>query len=175
MPIERVHGHGFQTTGTMRRSPLQRKTHLLRAGLAGALATIPMTAVMVLWHRRLPAMQREPLPPAQVTESLLASVGLHDDLTQDQKLPLVLANHFAYGAAMGGLYGVLAGPRARHSRLSSGVLYGLTVWGANYLGLLPSFELYRSAKDEPVERNILMIAAHIVWGASLGALMEVGD
>src|SRR4051794_2125178 len=150
-------------------------TRLHRGGLSGVLATVPMTVLMVLWHRRLPVRQRDPLPPAQITNSLLESVDLHDDLTPDQKLPLVLMNHFAYGAAMGSLYGLMAGARTKQWPIPAGVGYGLTVWATNYLGVVPSFDLYRSANDEPAERNLLMISAHIVWGASLGALIKFGD
>jgi uncharacterized membrane protein YagU involved in acid resistance len=168
VPIKRVQNR-------IARQPVREwSTRLIRGGLAGVLATVPMTVLMVLWHRRLPARQRDPLPPAQVTDSLLESVDLHDDLTPDQKLPFVFTNHFAYGAAMGSLYGLVAGSRPKQNPISSGIIFGLTVWAANYVGLLPSFNLYRSAKDEPAERNRLMISAHIVWGASLGVLTKGG-
>jgi hypothetical protein len=36
--------------------------------------------------------------------------------------------------------------------------------------LLPSIDLHRPATREPAERNGLMIAAHVVWGAAIGAL-----
>jgi putative membrane protein len=57
-------------------------------------------------------------------------------------------------------------------KVAEGVLFGLAVWGGSYLGLLPGTGLYRSAKDEAPERNALMIAAHIIWGASLGVLVD---
>jgi hypothetical protein len=174
-PASPVHGQIRRSIPLTNGSASKRSIRLLRGGMAGILATVPMTVLMVLWHRRLPFQQRDPLPPAQVTESLLASVDLHDDLAPSQKLPLIFTNRFAYGAAMGSLYGLLAGPRSRQHPISSGILYGLTVWAANYGGLLPSFNLYRSAKDEPAERNLLVISAHVVWGASLGALTKVAD
>jgi hypothetical protein len=131
-----------------------------------------MTALMVLWRRGLPWRQREALPPAQITNSLLASVDLDDDLSSPQQARLALANHFAYGAAMGSIYGLIAGAPSNQRPIASGVGYGLAVWAVNYLGLLPSLGLYRSARDEPPQRNLLMVSAHVLWGAGLGLLTE---
>jgi uncharacterized membrane protein YagU involved in acid resistance len=50
----------------------------------------------------------------------------------------------------------------------NGVAYGLGVWTASYLGLLPALGLLAPATEHPARRNALMIAAHVVWGASLG-------
>jgi hypothetical protein len=52
------------------------------------------------------------------------------------------------------------------------VTYGLAVWSASYLGWLPAVGLYRSALDDSPRRNLLMLSAHVVWGACLGALTE---
>jgi hypothetical protein len=52
----------------------------------------------------------------------------------------------------------------------AGTLYGLVVWGASYLGLVPALGLLSPATRHPRRRNALMIAAHLVWGAALGLL-----
>src|SRR5436190_23311022 len=98
----------------------------LAGALAGALATIPMTVIMLVGHRRLPVRQRDPLPPGQITDSLLAEIDLHDDLSREQKAALALLNHFAYGAAMGSLFGALPKPSPL-PRMASGIGYGLLV------------------------------------------------
>jgi len=46
------------------------------------------------------------------------------------------------------------------------------VWGGSYLGLLPSLGILRPATDHPAQRNALMIAAHLVWGATLGGALQ---
>jgi len=60
--------------------------------------------------------------------------------------------------------------------MMSGCIYGLGVWSCSYLGWLPASGLYRSAVNHTPERNTLMIAAHLVWGASLGlATLVISD
>jgi uncharacterized membrane protein YagU involved in acid resistance len=148
---------------------------MIFGALAGFIATAPMSAVMFAGHRRLPWNQRDPLPPEQITLNALDAAGLDDDLSRSQSAALTVFNHFAYGAATGSLYGALISTCRPASPLTSGIVYGLGVWGVSYLGLLPSLGLYRAATKEPAERNWLMVTAHIVWGVSLGVLMEIGQ
>jgi hypothetical protein len=131
------------------------------------LATIPMTALMVAGHRRLPWNERDPLPPGQITERLLQAIDAHDDLPPQDKAKLALLNHVAYGGAIGALYGLATKGAPQHP-VASGIGHGLAVWAANYLGILPSLELYRSATQDSTRRNRLMISVHVLWGASLG-------
>lgn len=140
---------------------------MLRGGLAGFAATAPMTLAMDLMHRRLPARERYPLPPSEITEELTSRAGLADDLSPAEHTALTMANHFAYGAATGALYPLVA-DRLPGGAAAKGVVYGLGVWAASYLGLLPSLGILTPASEHPRERNALMIAAHVVWGAALG-------
>jgi uncharacterized membrane protein YagU involved in acid resistance len=143
--------------------------HRIIAGaLAGLVATIPMSICMLAGYRRLPWGKRDPLPPEQITKNVLSGVGLRDDLSERQEQALVVLNHFGYGATMGAVYGMLPHSPAPAGSLACGIAYGLSVWAASYLGWLPAAGLYRSATEEPRQRNELMIAAHVVWGASLG-------
>ena len=54
-----------------------------------------------------------------------------------------------------------------------GVLFGLIVWAASYLGLLPLIGMSESGQREPGRRNLMMIAAHVVWGATMGVVAKV--
>jgi hypothetical protein len=126
-----------------------------------------MTVVMELLHGLLPAREQHPLPPRHVTERVLEAADLHDDLTEGQKQQATLANHYAYGTGAGGVYGLLA-PHLPFGPAVNGIGYGLGVWAASYLGLLPAAGLYPPATEEHPGRNALMIAAHVVWGATLG-------
>jgi putative membrane protein len=136
---------------------------LLRGAVAGAFATAPMSLVMLLMQRALPG-RREPLPPRQITEELLddAQVGAGEPEIQT----LTLAGHFGYGALCGVLYALL--PRG----VLAGTMFGLLVWTVSYLGLLPAAGLFPPATEKPACQNALMIAAHIIWGASLGILLR---
>jgi len=139
--------------------------------IAGLLATVPMTLVMTAMHRALPSSDREPLPPIQITENAAATAGLDLGHHEETHKTATLAAHFGYGAAVGSLYGTFAGSTGL-PKPAEGLLYGLAVWAGSYLGIVPGAGLYRSAADESPARNGLMISAHIVWGTSLGLLMD---
>ena len=79
--------------------------------------------------------------------------------------------HFGDGAGAGTVYA----PRSRGVPLppvAGGIAYGLVVWTASYLGLLPVVGLISPAINHPARRNALMIVAHVVWGATLALLLE---
>ncbi len=144
---------------------------LLRGCLAGLAATVPMTVVMEVMYRRLPLSQRYPLPPRQITMRVVHEAGLQQELDEEERVGVTLASHFAYGSAAGGVYSGFSGKIPGHPSIK-GAAYGLLVWGGSYLLGLPGLGLLRPATQHPAQRNALMIAAHIVWGATLGLLVE---
>jgi uncharacterized membrane protein YagU involved in acid resistance len=139
--------------------------------LAGLTATAPMTAAMIAMHKALPARERYPLPPRKVTMRAAQLVGLKKHLDEPDKKAATLAAHFGYGAAMGGIFALLA-PRTPGPPVAKGIGWGLIVWATSYLGLLPATGLHEPATQHPRERNILMILAHVIWGGSLGLLLS---
>jgi len=138
--------------------------------IAGLRATIPMTLVMETIFRNLPWYQRYPLPPRKVTMELAETLGVKQELNEPQRHALTLASHLGYGAAMGVLYSLTA--QRRLPGALGGAVFGLGVWAGNYLALLPAARLHPNAAHSPAERNGLMIAAHLVWGAVLGASLN---
>ena len=145
---------------------------LLSGAVAGFTATIPMTVVMLTLHRRaLPAHQRYPLPPRHITMRAAGKARVRQQLDETDRTATTYAAHFGYGTATGAVYGALA-PHVPGKPLVKGTSYGLLVWALSYLGLLPALDLHRPATREPAGRNALMIMAHVVWGAALGALTE---
>ncbi|HAE50229.1 MAG: hypothetical protein CMO30_07955 [Tistrella sp.] len=46
------------------------------------------------------------------------------------------------------------------------------MWAASYLGWIPAARILKPATRHPWRRNLLMIAAHLVWGASLAKGLE---
>lgn len=147
-------------------SPVARAA---RGALAGLTATFPMTIVMSRLYPILPARERHPLPPRHITEKLAGESGLAHGLDEGGMKAVTLASHFAYGAASGSLFGLLAGFAPRPLALS-GVVYGLLVWAISYLGWLPATGVLPDSRNESARRNGLMIAAHVVWGGVTGAL-----
>ncbi len=138
-----------------------RTSPLLLGALAGIVGTAAMTAAMRGMHRHLPARERYPLPPREIIEGMLperANVALAEPRRQN----LTLTAHFGYGAATGALFPLLH-PKGG---AAPGALYGVLVWGASYLGLMPGLGILTPATRHPPRRNLLMVAAHLVWGAT---------
>jgi hypothetical protein len=123
---------------------------ILAGAIAGLVATAPMTAVMrVLWDK-LPEHERYPAPPREIV-----------DRTAGGGQTATLLAHFGYGALCGAVFAA-SGRRG----VADGILFGLGVWGASYLGLLPGLGVLRSASTHPLRRNAMMLAAHATWGAA---------
>lgn len=153
--------HSERSTGPL--------SDLLKGSLAGLVATVPMTAAMELLFRQLPSRQQYPLPPREITDELTEQTGVGDELPEPHQQALAVAAHFGYGSVMGGLYGALFGSRSQ-APLMQGTIFGLGVWAGSYLGLLPGLGILKPATEHPMRRNLLMIAAHVVWGGALGTL-----
>lgn len=136
-------------------------SRLVVGAIAGAVGTMAMTAAMRQLHRRLPRGERYPLPPREIVDSILAPP---DEAARD----LTLASHFGYGAATGAVLAALNPSAGR----ASGAAYGVAVWAASYLGWIPGFRVLKPGTEHPPRRNALMIAVHIVWGASTAAAMR---
>ena len=144
---------------------------LFKSALAGCAATVPMTLVMTALFQRLPPEERYALPPGEITAKLTEEARLENHVDQPTHEALTLASHFGYGAAAGAVYAPLAN-RLPLPPLLGGAVFGLALWAASYLGWLPAAGILRPAAEHPARRNALMIAAHVVWGGTLGLLLR---
>ena len=129
---------------------------ILLGALAGLAATGPMTLAMKLMHEQLPREERYPLPPRQVTEGLAEKAGVNEHLDEEER-----ETHVA-----------VSGKRLDGHPVLAGVGFGFAVWAASYLGWLPAAGIISPATEHPARRNALMIAAHVVWGATTGVAIE---
>jgi hypothetical protein len=138
---------------------------IVLGGIAGIIATEAMTAAAAEMFRRLPAHERYPLPPREITDRMFRSLG--KPMPADSgRVAATLANHFMFGAGAGALYYLLP---VRQRTPISGVAYAWLVWAASYFGWVPAFKFLAPASRHPLRRNGLMIAAHVVWGVALWA------
>ncbi len=143
-------------------------SRLLIGAIAGFAGTLAMTAAMRRMHETLPPPERYPLTPREIIDSAAdaAEVPLSGEAAKD----VTTAAHFLYGAASGALLGVAnasLGPVA-------GGAAGVGVWLGSYMGWIPAVKLLKPATDHPPRRNLLMLAAHVVWGvATAGAMREL--
>lgn len=141
----------------------------ISSAAAGVIATIPMTAVMFALYKYLPPSQQYELPPGQITERAVEKSGLR--LRGTAKRIATWISHFAMGGISGAFYTPVS-PVRRYPAVLKGSVFGLFVWAANYLGLLPAADILPPATEHPTRRNALMIASHLVWGAALGLLVD---
>ena len=153
--------------GRAHRAQPSLETRLVLGALAGLVGTAAMTAAMRALHRRLPSQQRYSLPPREIIQEVLPD-GAERRITEDHRQTLTMAAHFGYGTATGALYAA-ARPRGNPGL---GALYGVLVWGASYLGWIPATRILRPATQHPGRRNGLMIAVHLVWGATMAATLR---
>ena len=144
---------------------------LVKGAVAGFTATFPMSAVMMLGRELLPQREQYWLPPSQIVSQVAKKVGLKEAKDGPEYTLITVLSHFAYGAACGTVYAALP-HRILPLPALKGSLFGLIVWSSSYLGLLPAFEILSPATRHPAGRNALMIIAHIVWGSTLGVLVD---
>lgn len=142
------------------------KNNLVSGGIAGLLATIPMSIWMMAVHRSLPLHHRYSLPPRKLTNRILKKVGISHKISRKEKKALSLLSHFSYGTAAGSLYGVI-NQAVPAPPVVKGVGFGLIVWAGSYFGFLPAINLWQK-EEEHRKRYWMMAAAHVVWGAFLG-------
>ena len=132
----------------------RRGDRVIYGAVAGFCATMAMTAIMRAMHEQLSPGERYPLPPREITETVVGEVS-------HSALRTVLA-HFGFGAAAGALFGAMP-------RNASGLVFGPFVWLVSYFGWVPAGRILTTASSHPPRRNLLMIAAHLVWGVCLEA------
>ena len=133
---------------------------ILRGALAGVVATVPMSAVMLAGDR---FVGRQP-PEAIVRGVLEATPG---EVPEAAVGPLVLAAHLGFGAALGAVSALLPGRGP-----AKGVTLALAVYAASYQGWVPALGvLPRATRDRP-GRPAVMVVAHVVHGVVLGALED---
>ena len=132
--------------------------------LAGVAATMAMTATMRRLHTMLPDDERYPLPPREIVDRSVPEVD------ERQVRSRTMLAHFGFGALTGALFALLPVIRG------GGIAYGLGVWAMSYLGWIPGTRILTPAHRHPLGRNLLVIAAHIVWGLTLSrSLKEMQD
>jgi uncharacterized membrane protein YagU involved in acid resistance len=150
-----------------------KHSNVLRGAVGGLVATIPMTLTMQALRAWLPREQARPLPPREVIDHTVEKSGAGRAVDEDGRNAITAVGHFAFGAAAGALFGMIESPKSTRSAIFAGAAYGLTVWGLAYGVGLPSLGLHPAAADDTTDRNELLIASHIVWGAALGLGREL--
>jgi hypothetical protein len=140
---------------------------VLDGALAGAAATIPMSALM--YAAKKAGLMGE-YPPEIIAEKSLDTAGIRSG--EDVNDAAATAAHLGFGASAGALFGVL------HRRMElpvlpvvQGIGYGLLVYAVSYNGWIPALHIMPEPEHDRPGRQPSMVAAHVVYGAVLGALV----
>jgi hypothetical protein len=144
-------------------------TALFEGGIAGGIATVTMSAVMI-------AGQKVGLegdhPPELISERLLHIAGIHRKKETKQDI-LAAVLHFGFGASMGAVFGLLR--RIVHPPLVTplpGMIFATLVWAVSYKGWLPALGILPPPEHDRPGRPPVMVAAHWVYGATLELCMD---
>jgi hypothetical protein len=137
-------------------------TRAARGAAEGIAATAAMTAVF--GAGKAAGAFRTP-PPERVVDEAADNLNTETP-PPPAKGPIVWMAHFAFGAAMGVIFRTVR-PRSRMP-VVEGVLFGLCVWAVSYLVALPAARLFPPAHRDRFSRQAVNVAAHTVFGATLG-------
>jgi hypothetical protein len=146
---------------------LARET--LDGAAGGVVGTAAMSGFMLGAHRAgLIGKQ----PPQKILEHALHRAGIaprHVD--KDTRKALSTIDHFAFGAAAGGLFGAFraATGMRRHAALE-GVAFGSLVWLVSYAGWVPALGIMPPPHRDRRGRPTAMVVAHWIYGGVLGAV-----
>lgn len=139
--------------------------------VAGFLATVPMTVVMLVGQQLLPRREQYALPPERITAEVMERVDSGASHDQSRRWSLSLLTHFGFGSVAGAGLGAISSQTGTSPSVI-GIPYALGVWVVSYLGWLPAAKILPPATEHPARRNILMLLAHVIWGATAGMIIE---
>lgn len=142
------------------------------AGAAGgAVSTAAMTLAMAV-ARLLGSGGQE--PPRRIAAAFLDLAGIQRGRTEETAAALVL--HQAFGAGAGVGYRLLRRMLATPGpAVLLGMGWGLAVWAISYAGWVPALRLLPPPSADRPDRQVRLVAAHLVYGAVLGPLVEPRD
>jgi hypothetical protein len=136
--------------------------------VGGVAAAAPMAIYMKAFQQLAPSTRWQSLPPRQIATRIGRRLGLRRNGGGTAATAL---GHLGYSIAAGSLYPV-ARPLLPGPPLLKGALFGVGLWGAGYLGWVPAAGILRPATRETAGRNLMMITAHVLYGATTALVAE---
>ena len=107
-------------------------------------------------------------PTTRVADTISESVAGHD-VPKQKKKAAGAAVHYAFGASMGALYGLLS-EIAPVTRAGFGLAYASALWLAADEILVPALKLSKSPDEYPLSKHLEGLGAHLVYGATTEGL-----
>ena len=168
-----------------RKSPLRG---MLAGSLSGLLGTILMTQFQLLWKKGAKELS-PPKPKPQEEEkgkekedstiqtAKKISKAAGHDLSDAEKKRAGNIVHYSFGAAVGGIYGVLTETAPRRFRRMNPTVLGIGYGTAVFLGAhelaVPALNLGSNPLKEPVPDQISEYLAHLVYGVGTSLAYSV--
>jgi len=155
----------------------------LAAGVAGGLvASWVMGQYRAIWNQiasengwrdqKKNSPQQLEADPTVKTASAISKTMTGKEIPEHRKPAAGVAVHYAFGALVGGAYGVAAEIAPATSRIA-GLPFGTAVWlGADELAL-PLFKLAPGPADAPPSSHALGMTSHLVYGAVADGVRRV--
>lgn len=150
---------------TENRSLLRQTTR----GAVSSLAASTLMGAVLLAAKKLGLLGED--PPRKLTRKTLDAVGIR--ARGDQLDAPTAAMHIGYGAMVGAVTGpLLERLESRPLRILGGVATGAAVWAVSYAGWIPAIGWMPAPhRDTPPARPWVMLGAHLIFGAALGAAL----
>jgi uncharacterized membrane protein YagU involved in acid resistance len=107
-------------------------------------------------------------PTVKVAEAITRPIlGRH--LAQAEKKTAGSVVHYAFGALMGGLYGLLS-EALPATRAGFGTAYGTAVWLGADEGMVPALKLSPPPQESSLKEHLSGLGAHLLYGATTEAV-----
>lgn len=146
--------------------PIARR--VLVGALGGLAGTCTMSALMVA-AQRAGLMGR--LPPERITQKSFFK-GFRTPARERRKNVLAALLHAGFGIVGGVGFGLVAFRHiASYLLVLGGMLYATGIWLASYMGWVPALRLMPPADKDRPDRQIVMVVAHWIYGATLGMVL----
>jgi hypothetical protein len=111
------------------------------------------------------------MPPEKITARLLDRAGWKSRSRRSQDLLSALL-HLGFGGAGGALFALAERrPHPPLPTVPAGILFGCAVWLVSYQGWVPALRIMAPPSRDRPGRPQAMLAAHLVYGAVLGAIV----
>jgi len=145
-----------------------QKVDLKAAIIAGTAAGIFSGFVKLGWENVLPPRtpERDAVNPPQ---TLMEQFGIPKKITRGtytyshQQMPWAsFLMHFGFSTSFAIIYEVLAQYKP-FIRKGSGAIFGLAIWVAFHIGIMPMMKTVPSPEDQPTEEHISEALGHIAW------------
>lgn len=137
---------------------------VVRGGLAGALATVPMSVWMAGVKGVAGRRRHGEQPPRRITRAAARRADLPAEEHPRATDAAALVVHLGVGAGLGALLALVD----RRPGPARGAVFGLGVYALAYGGVAPALRLMpRPTEDRPA-RQWSVATAHVVFGLVLG-------